>query len=131
VVTRGKLHNTISLEGFVAECNGSNVGIVTYRLDGGECELVTLDSQDEGMGVGSELIDAVKNVARSAGCNRVWLVTTNDNVPAQKFYQNRGFKIKAVHKDAIAESRKLKPEIPMTGIDGVPITDEIEMEMML
>ena len=37
----------------------------------------------------------------------------------------------AVHRNAIEESRKLKPEIPLTGIDGLPIRDEIELELLL
>jgi hypothetical protein len=42
-----------------------------------------------------------------------------------------GFKIVAIHKDAIRDSRKLKPEIPEIGVDGIPITDEIELEIVL
>ena len=43
----------------------------------------------------------------------------------------RGFRTVAVHSDAVSESRKLKPEIPEIGIDGIPIRDEIEMELRL
>jgi hypothetical protein len=42
-----------------------------------------------------------------------------------------GFTLAAVHKGALNESRKLKPEIPLFGIDGIPITDEIELEKIL
>jgi hypothetical protein len=37
----------------------------------------------------------------------------------------------AVHRNALDISRELKPEIPQLGIDGVPLRDEIELEMML
>jgi hypothetical protein len=33
-----------------------------------------------------------------------------------------------VHRDAVAESRRLKPSIPLVGIGGVPITEEIEFD---
>jgi hypothetical protein len=31
----------------------------------------------------------------------------------------------------VEQSRKLKPEIPLIGNDGIPIRDEIELEMKL
>lgn len=31
----------------------------------------------------------------------------------------------------LEEYRKIKPEIPLTGEDGIPIRDEIELEMKL
>jgi hypothetical protein len=37
----------------------------------------------------------------------------------------------AVHRGAIAESRKLKPEISLVGVGGRPIEDEIEFELLL
>jgi hypothetical protein len=50
---------------------------------------------------------------------------------AIRFYQLRGFSLIAIHRNAIEESRKLKPEIPLIGIDGIPIKDEIEMEFIV
>jgi chloramphenicol 3-O-phosphotransferase len=72
-------------------------------------------------------VDALKE----RGCRRLWLITTNDNTLAQRFYENRGFAVKAVHKDAIAGSRKLKPELPEKGFAGIPIRDEIELELQI
>jgi hypothetical protein len=40
-------------------------------------------------------------------------------------------KLAALHRDAIAASRRLKPEIPETGLDGIPIRDELEFELPL
>ena len=36
------------------------VGLVTYRLDGDDCELMTINSMKEGSGVGTALIEAVQ-----------------------------------------------------------------------
>ncbi len=36
-----------------------------------------------------------------------------------------------MHRGAVDESRKYKPEIPLLGMDGIPIRDEIELEMAL
>jgi hypothetical protein len=50
---------------------------------------------------------------------------------ALRFYHLRGFLLAAIYRNAIAASRKLKPEIPLQGIDGIPIRDEIELELLL
>jgi DNA-3-methyladenine glycosylase I len=92
---------------------------------------MTLDSLTPNSGIGSALLEAVKAAAAEQGCKRLWLITTNDNVRALRFYQKRGFHIAAVHVDALNESRRLKPQIPIIGIDGIPLRDEIELEMML
>ena len=131
IVTRGRLHHADKLPGFVVEREGKLVGLVTYRIDGTECEIITLDSSVERQGVGSRLLSRVREAAVCAGCDRLWLITTNDNIPAQLFYQKRGFHLVVVHKNAINQARKLKPEIPDVGQNGIPIRDEIELEMLL
>ncbi len=131
VVSRGRVFQADTLPGFVANCNGARAGLVTYNLSADECEIVTLDSIRERAGVGTGLIDAVKEVAVRHKCRRLWVITTNDNTTALRFYQKRGFKLKIIYPDAIAKSRQLKPEIPLLGNDEIPIRDEIELEMML
>jgi ribosomal protein S18 acetylase RimI-like enzyme len=130
-VTRGRVLRADELPGFVAVEKGKPMGLITYRIDGVECEIVTMNSLSGGKGVGTALIDTVRDVAAEAGCRRLWLITTNDNTGALRFYQKRGFRLVAVHRNAVEKSRKLKPEIPMTGNDGIPVRDEIEMELIL
>lgn len=130
-VSRGIIYDASKLHGFVADRNAEIVGLATYNIDDRGCEIVTLNSLREGIGIGTGLIEKVKIKAVDKGCHRLWLITTNDNNQAQEFYIKRGFRIAAVHKDAIAESRKLKPEIPLYGFGGIAITDEIEMEILL
>jgi ribosomal protein S18 acetylase RimI-like enzyme len=81
--------------------------------------------------VGSALMAAAQETARAAGCKRLWLITTNDNTHALRFYQRRGLKIAAVYVNAVEISRRLKPEIPLNGYDGIPLRDEIELEITL
>ena len=131
VVSRGRVHDAAALPGFIARCDGKRAGLVTYRIEGGQCELVTLNSEQEGRGVGSALVEAVVVAAREARCTRLWLITTNDNLHALRFYQKRGWRLVAVHRDALDESRRLKPQIPLTGMEGIPLRDEIELEMRL
>ena len=107
------------------------MGLVTYNITNSNCEIVTIDSIRPFSGVGTALIEAVKNIALKSGCKRLWLITTNDNMNALRFYQKRGFELVAIHRNALDISRKLKPEISLIGNDGIPLRDEIELEMVL
>lgn len=131
IVTRGRVHEAADLPGFYAKVEDERAGLVLFRLEGVQCEIVLLDSLREGMGIGSALVQAVRSAAKDAGCTRLWLITTNDNMPALRFYQRQGFVLAALHRDALAVSRRLKPQIPLLGLDGIPLRDEIELEMML
>jgi ribosomal protein S18 acetylase RimI-like enzyme len=131
VVTGGKARDAILLEGFVAEADGEPAGVATYETRGADCELVTLDSVREGIGVGSALLAAVANAAWKQGCRKLSVVTTNDNVRALGFYQRRGFVLTALRTHAVEKSRRLKPEIPELGFFDIPIRDELELALDL
>ncbi len=127
MVTRGVLHDMRDLPGRVALRESDMIGLATYRLDGGECEIMSLNSWVEGIGVGTALLDAVETAAREAGCHRVWLITTNDNLPALGFYQRRGYRLVALYPGAVDAARRLKPQIPLVGLGNIPLHDEIEL----
>lgn len=131
VVSRGVIHDTETLPGFVAEVNNQRVGLLTYTIDNKMLEIVTLNVLKKREGIGRKLVDRSISTAKQNDYSRVWVITTNDNTPALQFYQSVGFTLVAIHKGAIKESRKLKPEIPSLGIDNIPIMDEIELEMKL
>ncbi len=131
VISRGRSHDAAALPGLVAWRGPARLGLLTYHIAGDACEIVTLNSVTERAGAGSALIAAVLAVARAAACRRVWLITTNDNLPALGFYQRRGFHLVAVYPDALTESRRLKPSIPLAGRDGIPLRDELELEIVL
>jgi N-acetylglutamate synthase-like GNAT family acetyltransferase len=131
VVARGRVHQPSELPGFAAVQGAEILGLLTYSIEADACEIVTLDSVVEGLGVGSELVKTVEEVARAAGCRRLWFITTNDNLRMLRFSQKRGFSLVAVHRNALDESRKLKPEISLVGIDGIPLRDELELELLL
>jgi GNAT superfamily N-acetyltransferase len=107
-------------------------GVLTYIIDGEACEILTLHAEPRGQGTGTALLDAVERVAREAGCTRLWLITTNDNLDALRFYQRRGFRIERVYPGAVDDARaRLKPEIPELGDHGIPLRDELELELTL
>lgn len=130
-VSRGVVYEADKLLGFVAVVGGKPGGLVTYRIHGDQCEIVTINTSNKYQGIGTALIKSVKYMAKDNQCSRLWLVTTNDNVDAIRFYQKRGFVLAAIHRNAMAHSRKLKPIIPLIGDYGIPIRDEIEFEMNL
>ena len=131
ILSKGKIHNAVDATGFAAFQNDEPVGLITYCIDNNECEILTHNSMADSGGIGSCLLAAVRNEARAQGCTRLWLVTTNDNTPAVRFYQRRDFDICAFHKDAISKARELKPEIPDEGLDGIRVRHEIELEYVL
>ncbi len=131
IVSKGKIHSVESLPGFVAGEYDQLKGIITYTIQDDECEIVSLDSLVEKQGIGTLLINRVIEEAKMHKCSRVWLITTNDNTPAIRFYQKRGFSFAGIYINAIQESRRLKPQIPLTGIDDIPILHEIEFEKVL
>jgi ribosomal protein S18 acetylase RimI-like enzyme len=131
VVSRGRLHHADRLPGCVAVVSGARVGLLTHHIREGELEVVTLHTTLRRHGVGTLLLEAAAEKAREAGCRRMWLITTNDNEPAIAFYRHCGLNLAAVHRGAVAGSRKLKPEIPLIGVNGTPIEDELEFEILL
>jgi GNAT superfamily N-acetyltransferase len=131
VVSRGVLHDTRTLPGLIAESAGVPVGLLHYRVAEEQFEVVVLAVVRRREGVGGRLLRAAESLARSQGCRRCWLVTTNDNAGAIEFYRAVGWHQVAVHRGAVRESRRLKPEIPEFVSDGTPIEDEIEFELRL
>jgi ribosomal protein S18 acetylase RimI-like enzyme len=131
VVGRGKIWKPAELPGFAAFEADECVGLVTHEIDGEACEVVTIDALREGVGIGTALLEAVVDVARAAGCTRVQLMTTNNNLRALAFYQKRGFRLVGLRPGAIDEERKLKPSMPTVDEAGLPIRDELHLELQL
>jgi GNAT superfamily N-acetyltransferase len=123
----GAVIDALAFSGFVAELDGVRAGVLTFAEEPGAVEVVYLEAAVRLRGVGTALIDAV--VERATG-RRLWLVTTNDNLDALRFYQRRGFRILEVLPGAVDEARRtLKPTIPAVGDFGIPIRDEIVLEL--
>jgi ribosomal protein S18 acetylase RimI-like enzyme len=133
MVAHGRVYTLDGLEGFAAltQADKSWVGLVTFLVESSLCEITSLDSLRAGLGIGTALLGEARQEARKFGCDRLRLVTTNDNTHALRFYQKFGFELTALHPRAMDEARKLKPSIPLTGHDGIPIRDELVLELRL
>lgn len=129
---RGEIVRPIDHPMLIAEADGEPAGLLTYEVTGDDCEVMTLHATRQWQGAGSALIAAVREVARERGCRRLWVLTTNDNVDALRFYQRRGFRLAVLRPGAVDEARRtLKPEISAIGDHGIPLRDEIELELWL
>lgn len=125
----GGMVDASRLPGWIAEQDGEVVGLLTYLTSGDVVEIVTINSFARG-GIGTALVDALTADVRGAVA-RLRVTTTNDNTRALRFYQRVGFRLTALRPGAVDESRKVKPQIPEIGEDGIPVRDELELEMEL
>ena len=130
IVSRLVRHRADLLPALVAWENGDPVGLLTYALGGGELEIVTVDATERRRGIGTALVRAAIDLAKTEDCDKIWLVTTNENAAAMAFYLSLGFEEVAVHRGAVDMARRLKPTIPKAR-NGVEIHDEHEFALRL
>lgn len=132
VVAHGTRHDLRTLPTLVAtDGAGAVVGALVHRDDADGLEVVSVVAAVSGGGVGTALLAAAEQVARAGGRDRLWLVTTNDNLRALRFYQRRGLRLARVDQGAVDRARRLKPSIPAVGDDGIPLHDELVLELRL
>jgi len=131
MMIRGEAVDMTNVDGFITMEDGKLTGVITYIIRGRICEITSLDSVIENRGVGTLLVGAVVSRARELSCERVQLLTTNDNINAIGFYQKRGFDLAGVNLNAIDRERELKPSIPLIGQNGIPLRHEIDFVMRL
>src|SRR2546430_16728029 len=77
VVSKGAVYGPEKLEGFKVVQGGKAMGALTYHVDGRECEIVTINGLEEGVGVVPALLPRARDKPKSLGCRRLWLITTN------------------------------------------------------
>jgi GNAT superfamily N-acetyltransferase len=127
VVLHGALHDAHHLPALVA---GERQGLATYHF-GPPATLVTLDAVTPRQGTATALVEALTGLLRRQGVDTLAVTTTNDNLDALRFYQRRGFRIVDLRPGAITDARQLKPAISEIGAYGIPIRDEIDLELDL
>jgi GNAT superfamily N-acetyltransferase len=116
VVSTSGAHDPSELPALIAHDGPTVLGAVTYRMSDQACEVVTINSLRPGLGVGTALLAAVRNIAEQEG-RRLWLITTNENLRAINFYQRRGMDMVALHRNFVDEVARWKPGLLS---DGTP-----------
>ena len=131
VVSSG-VYNCSELDGFIYINEHDEItGLITYMIRDNECEIISLDSTEEGKGIGTELVRVVEDLAKQHRCEVISLLTTNDNLHALKFYQKRGYRIVEIIPNAVQKARAIKPSIPLIGNDDIPLHDELKLQKVL
>ena len=128
---RGEIIDGTKLDGFLLQEDSKIIGLVTYKLYEDICEIISLDSKKENIGIGSALLKEAEKVATDNDCKKMRLITTNDNMRALQFYQKRGYCLTKLYPNAMDEVRKIKPSVPELGDNDIPLRDEIELEKLL
>lgn len=130
LVIRGKKYYPSALDGIIAENERGIAGFLFYEMRDRDCEIIVFEIFDKFKGTGTAILNKLKEIAKNKKCYRLYLMTTNDNLDALRFYQRRGFTICEIHVDSVKISRKIKPTIGMIGNHGIPVRDEIDLEFL-
>lgn len=128
---REKIIDGTKLDGFLLREENKIIGLVTYTFFGDICEIVSLDSKRENIGIGTALLKKIEKIAINNNCKKIRLITTNDNMRALQFYQKRGYCLTRLYPNAMEKVRKVKPNVPLIGDNDIPLRDEIELEKQL
>ncbi len=107
-------------------------GLLSFIDDGERVEILNMHASEPGNGVGTALVEELASRCGELGRRSLFVVTTNDNIDALRFYQRRGFRLTALRPGAIEFARaRLKPSIPTEGNHGIYKRDELELERAL
>jgi GNAT superfamily N-acetyltransferase len=131
LVIRARNYYPSKLNGLIATRGSDIAGFLFFGIQKNSCEIVVFEVFDKFIGLGTLMLNRLINLVKKKGCERIFLMTSNDNLDALRFYQRRGFHICGIHLDSVKESRKMKPAIPLNGEYGIPLRDEIDLEMLL
>ncbi len=134
MVIRGEMIDCSNIDGFIVLDDAGQIviGLATYIFRNDACEIVSLNSERSHTGLGTALVQKIKDTAAAKGCKTLRLLTSNDNLNAIGVYQKRGFDWVGINIGAIDRAREtVKPEIPLIGENGISLHHEIEFAMKL
>jgi GNAT superfamily N-acetyltransferase len=131
VMSGGRAYYPHEERGFIEWREGRIAGLLTFTVQGDSMEMLTLNAIPSGHGIGTAMTLMAIDFARENNLRRIWLTTTNDNLRAIGFYQRLGFRMTQIHIGAVDKARLIKPEIPEVGEGGIPIHDEVVLELTL
>ena len=68
---RGEIIDGTKLDGFLLQEKNKIIGLITYKFFGDVCEIVSLDSKKENIGIGTALLKEVEMVAIESNCKKL------------------------------------------------------------
>jgi GNAT superfamily N-acetyltransferase len=129
IVSTRRTYDPADLQGLVYRDEWGEVqGLITWYIEGDAAEMVTVDAYQQGRHIGGRLLTAAEAELQKRGVKHIRIVTTNDNLRAVAFYVRHGYRMTHIDLDGMERVRKLKPNVPLTGMDGLPLRDMIELE---
>ena len=134
VLREGEQFELANAEGFEIYDKEEIIGLITYEIRDKVCEILSLNSKVEGKGIGTQLVEAVKNVARNNNCSKLLVETTNALIGAIAFYQKKGFRLVKIYPDAMKYVREVHPYLTDEDFmeeSGIVSRDLLEFEMEL
>ncbi|MEM7026211.1 MAG: GNAT family N-acetyltransferase [Pseudomonadota bacterium] len=130
LVSSGSLHDLRHCPAVVVSEGAERAGFLVYRVAGDMLEILAIKAVRPRLGAGSALMDEAERIAELSRCREICLTTTNDNLDALRFYQRRGFAVRAYHIGGFREILRLKgsdtDQVPL-GLHGIPIRDSIDL----
>ncbi len=96
----------------------------------GEAELKSMAVRTDlqGQGIGAALIEAARALLRNAGVRVLHVSTAAASAANLRFYQRRGFRMRAVERDAFTADTGYPPGIV---VEGIPLRDRVWLDMEL
>lgn len=130
-IRRGALLDAAVLPGIVSLTGGTRNGLVTVMGHNEELEIVAIAGEVGDPGLPQRLLQAAIDGARP-DCRRIWTVCHNAEFSTQKMLQAHGFRLCAARPGAWAATRhRLANGRMPEHLDGVPIRDEFEFDLVL
>ncbi|HET9903962.1 MAG TPA: GNAT family N-acetyltransferase [Xanthobacteraceae bacterium] len=127
----GRFVGPEDVEGIGAFAGERLHGVATWMIMGRVMHVIAVNAFTELRGVGARLVEAMIVEAREQGLALLRATVSNDNVVGLRFYQKRGFRVTGLNRGIFDVMRHVKPSIPRTGLDGIPMRDEFELELEL
>jgi hypothetical protein len=131
LVMRGIVYEPPSLRAVVAERDGAVAGFAPYCITGNIAFVAAMNNTFGDEEITRALLASVEALCRRAGRSFLRAITSNDSIELLGTMQQLGYRIVAIWPDAMRLVRELKPRLPAVAANGVPIVDEIELEIAL
>jgi len=131
VFVRGRLIRPQDVDAYGVYLDDQLQGVATWRIEDTVFYMLTLNNLTDQRGVASALLDHMLGLARAQGFASMRVIVSNDNWPALRFYQMRGFALAELHVGVVDQMRRAMPSIPERGVEGIPMRDEFELEIAL
>ncbi len=114
----------------IAEFEGKRAGFLSYSLhfpaeDEVAVVLLAVLPGYQGRGVGRALQGSLEALCRPKDLHRIFISSTNDNIPGLYFYQRIGYRMKSLTPGVAAAAVAEHGDPGARGFGGIPIRDEL------